>query len=119
MVKRIDYQRFANSAIKLINKAGSSRQLVKRVQSGDPSRPTITEVQFPCVGVEFDVTTEQVDGKTVLFGDRLAYVAPSLEEEANTGDFYIDKGGVRFYIFKVEKICPDGKVLLWTYWLRK
>lgn len=115
----MDYSRKVASANRMIAKYGSARTLVKVVQSGDPARPTIDRPQFACIGVDFDVTNEDIDGKTVLAGDRLAYVAPSLTTEAFTGDTYLDKDGVPYKITKVEKLAPDGTVLLWTFWLRK
>lgn len=115
----IDWSRKVASANRMLNKYGSARTLIKRVKSGDPAKPVITDLPVPCVGIEFDATTEDIDGTTVLMGDKLAYVAPSLTTEAVKGDSFIDKLGVRYRIEKVEKLAPDGVVLLWTYLLRK
>lgn len=119
MPARVNYDRFIASANRMIGKAGSARTLVRRTTSGDPAKPQIVEVQHSCIGVEFDIETKFVDGKTILLGDKMAYVAPSLTVAALAGDKYIDKEGVSYRIYKVDKIAPDGKVVLWTYWMRK
>ncbi|QWY83349.1 putative structural protein [Rhizobium phage RHph_X3_2] len=113
-----NYARAADAANRLINKAGGARQLVKKVQSGDPAKPTITDTPFACVGVEFDVETKEIDGKTVLLGDKKAFVSPALAEEAKPGDRYV-VGGATYQIVRVEKLAPNGVVLLWTFLIRK
>jgi hypothetical protein len=115
---QFDYQRAADAANRLLNKAGGPRQVIKKVQSGDPAKPTITDVPFDCIGVEFDVETKEIDGTTVLIGDKKAFVSPALAEEAKVGDRYVG-GGVSYQIKKVDKLAPNGIVLLWTYLIRK
>lgn len=116
---QFDYARAAAAAARLINKAGGSRQLIKKVQSGDPAKPTITDTPFACMGVEFDMTTEEIDGTTVLLGDKKAYVSPELTEEAVVGNRYVGGDGVSYQIKRVEKLAPNGVVLLWTFLIRK
>lgn len=119
MASRIDYSRAAQSAVRLLKKAGSERTLLRKIKSGDPARPTIVEQPYTCIGIELDATTEQIDGKTVLLGDKVAYVAPSLIETAQVGDCLLCKNGVKYTIYKVEELNPDGVLLLWTFWMRK
>lgn len=115
----IDWSRKVQSATRMLAKYGSARTLVKKKQTGDPARPTLADDPYPCIGIEFDIETAQVDGKNVLVGDKLAYVSPALTVEAVKGDSYLDKDGTKWEIQKVEKLAPDGTVLLWTYLLRK
>lgn len=116
---QFNYARAADAANRLITKAGGPRQLIKKVQSGDPAKPTITDVPFACIGVEFDVETVEIDGSTVLIGDKKAFVSPSLAEEAVVGNRYVGGDGVSYQIKKVDKLAPNGIVLLWTYLIRK
>lgn len=117
----VDYAKKAATANRMIAKYGSGRTLQRKITDRtNPARPVVTTENVPCIGIEFDATTDQVNGETVLVGDKLAYVAPSLLVAAIANrDFYIDKEGVSYTITKVEKLAPDGVVVLWTFWLRK
>jgi hypothetical protein len=116
---QFNYARAADAAARLIAKAGGARTLVKKVQSGDPAKPTITDTPFACTGVEFDVETKEIDGTTVLLGDKKAFVSPTLTEEALPGNRYVGGDGVSYQIKRVEKLAPNGIVLLWTFLIRK
>lgn len=86
----------------------------------DPVNGTVTggaAQVFPVIGVVVDYEEKMVDGKTIMRGDRQAYVQASVQPVR--GDTFVEANGVQWAVVDVNPVNPAGLAVVNALQLRR
>lgn len=106
-----DYSGLASTATALIERFGTSVDLMPRVDVGTKAKPEVTfPNRLPVLGVLLNYKATQIDGVRITEKDRKV-ISASDQQEPQVKD-RLSFGGVDFEIINVAPLRPDGSTTL-------
>lgn len=108
-----NYTRSAATADRLVVKFGTTMTLARATDTGTPSRPDFADTDYTVTAVKID-SEEMHDG--VRRHVTKFIIAPTADIEPREDDVITDAGGLKFKLYRVDKLAPAGtKVLFEAY----
>lgn len=113
-MSKFDYSRPAATVKRLLDRYGQSGELLRTRPGGydpvtGPTEPV--ELQSPCTIALLELDNRQIDGESILIGDRRALIAPDVNFEPMAGDS-LTVGVEVLRVVKNRPVAPAGVVVL-------
>lgn len=113
-MSKFDYSRPAATAKRLLDRFGQAGELSRSVETGeyDPlTGPVLSVTTSSCIVALLEFDNRQIDGESILIGDRRALIALDVNLEPMAGDS-LTVGVEVLRVVKNRPVAPAGVVVL-------